>query len=324
MPGPDVPPTDSHAAESSPCNGISGAHEHPPRSPAEDAAAETFPSRFDSYAELPPKPPDVWLHVYHCDPYTAFLNQAILTRNDVGIYHCGVEVYSDEWSFQYFEDTWDDPTVSGIIRCSPRQMFGYDYQDAIQQRGHDLPAQRATRRVRHSRLPTSAASASAIQHVDRCKQETVHLGVTSLSEEEVDKELTRLKEEWPACSYHLTRNNCLVFAEHFAGILKVPEPFPSRLKGILEASAQNQRTGAVVDYVWSWSKWWMLRKHGRTVQEAEPDVGERQPAGVFWLADMLNPTQACSSSCCMRSPTRCASEENLSGPVVTTLSLPAG
>jgi len=282
MPGPDVPPTDSHAAESSPCNGISGAHEHPPRSPAEDAAAETFPSRFDSYAELPPKPPDVWLHVYHCDPYTAFLNQAILTRNDVGIYHCGVEVYSDEWSFQYFEDTWDDPTVSGIIRCSPRQMFGYDYQ------------------------------------------ETVHLGVTSLSEEEVDKELTRLKEEWPACSYHLTRNNCLVFAEHFAGILKVPEPFPSRLKGILEASAQNQRTGAVVDYVWSWSKWWMLRKHGRTVQEAEPDVGERQPAGVFWLADMLNPTQACSSSCCMRSPTRCASEENLSGPVVTTLSLPAG
>ena len=29
-----------------------------------------------------------------------------------------------EWSFQYFEDTWNDPTISGIIRCAPKQMSG--------------------------------------------------------------------------------------------------------------------------------------------------------------------------------------------------------
>lgn len=231
--------------------------------------------------EDPPKPPDVWLHIYHCDPYTGFLNQAFLSRNDVGIYHAGVEVYSNEWSFQYFEDTWDDPSVSGLFRCPPRQMAGYEYQ------------------------------------------ESVHLGVTPLSEEEVEKELERLREEWPACSYHLTRNNCLVFAEHFADILKVPEPFPSRLKGILEASAQNERLGAVVDYGWSWSKWWMLRKHR---QEEPETVGEQRPAGgLFWLSSVFNPTQACTTSSCMRTPTRCASEEHCGGPEFTTsLSLPAG
>ena len=31
---------------------------------------------------------------------------------------------SQEWSFQYFEDTWNDPTISGIIRCAPKQMSG--------------------------------------------------------------------------------------------------------------------------------------------------------------------------------------------------------
>lgn len=289
MPGPGAPPIDSHAAESSEHiaaePGIPGASEDSHSISSRDGLfSDIQRSRFDSYAELPPAPADVWLHVYHCDPYTGFLNQAFLNRNDVGIYHCGVEVYSYEWSFQYFEDTWDDPSVSGIIRCSPRQMDGYDYQ------------------------------------------ETVHLGVTSLSEEEVEKELERLKEEWPACSYHLTRNNCLVFAEHFAGILRVPEPFPSRLKGILEASAQNQRLDAVVDYGWSWSKWWMLRKHGRPLPRAEPDVGEHQSAGgLLWLAAVLNPTQACSTTPCLRSVTRCASEEHcVNGPAETSTSLPAG
>lgn len=73
-----------------------------------------------------------------------------------GIYHAGIEVYGEahkwgclgeeevtiscaddlsadhldpfrlqEWSFQYFEDTWNDPSISGILRCMPKQMSGY-------------------------------------------------------------------------------------------------------------------------------------------------------------------------------------------------------
>eukprot|EP00913_Durusdinium_trenchii_P000329 g301.t1 len=38
---------------------------------------------------------------------------------------------NEEWSFQYFEDTWNDPSISGIIRCLPKQMSGYEYQESL-------------------------------------------------------------------------------------------------------------------------------------------------------------------------------------------------
>ncbi|CAE7652021.1 unnamed protein product [Symbiodinium sp. CCMP2592] len=78
-----------------------------------------------------PNPKDVWVHVYHCDPYTGFLNRMLLKNSEIGIYHAGIEVYGEEWSFQYFEDTWNDPTISGIIRCAPKQMSGYEYQESL-------------------------------------------------------------------------------------------------------------------------------------------------------------------------------------------------
>mmetsp|Transcript_3627 Transcript_3627/g.9920 ORF Transcript_3627/g.9920 Transcript_3627/m.9920 type:complete len:246 (-) Transcript_3627:332-1069(-) len=162
---------------------------------------------------------DVWLHIYHCDPCTGCLNRILLKRAEIGIYHAGIEVYGEEWSFQYFEDTWDDPAVSGLIRCLPKQMPDYEYQ------------------------------------------ESVNLGPTTLSQEDVDRVLLSLHHEWPACSYHLTHNNCLTFAERFARELQAPAAFPVRLKGILEASRQNSCVDAIVDYSWSWVKWWMIRKH---------------------------------------------------------------
>lgn len=206
---------------------------------------------------------DVWLHVYHCDPYTGFLNQLLLKQKEIGIYHTGIEVYGEEWSFQYFEDTWDDPTVSGLIRCMPKCMAGYEYQESL------------------------------------------NLGPTTLTPEEVDQALLRLHHEWPACSYHLTHNNCLSFAEYFAGVLKVPTTFPAQLKGILEASRNNASIDAVVDYGWSWSKWWMLRKHRqpdeRVSQERPGNVGE-QHAGVWSF--LLHPAQTCSASLCVKPPSR--------------------
>mmetsp|Transcript_43503 Transcript_43503/g.93169 ORF Transcript_43503/g.93169 Transcript_43503/m.93169 type:complete len:358 (-) Transcript_43503:24-1097(-) len=72
---------------------------------------------------------DVWVHIYHCDPYTSFLNRTILDQTH-GIYHAGVEVYREEWSFQYYEDTWEDPSISGLVRCSPRRMPDYQYVES--------------------------------------------------------------------------------------------------------------------------------------------------------------------------------------------------
>merc|ERR1712039_422587 len=121
-------------------------------------------------------------------------NKIWLKDAEIGIFHAGVEVYGEEWSFQYFEDTWNDPFVSGLIRCLPKRMVDYEYQESI------------------------------------------NLGPTPFSQEEVDQFLLALHYEWPACSYHLTHNNCLTFAEHFTGKLMVPNAFPLHLKGILERS----------------------------------------------------------------------------------------
>mmetsp|Transcript_56365 Transcript_56365/g.170581 ORF Transcript_56365/g.170581 Transcript_56365/m.170581 type:complete len:238 (-) Transcript_56365:265-978(-) len=150
-----------------------------------------------------------------CRPWAATSNCQV----EMGIYHCGVEVNGEEWSFQYYEDTWNDPTVSGLQRCSPMFMPEYEFQESI------------------------------------------YLGPTPCSEGEVDEIIHSLELAYPACSYHITRKNCLTFAEHLAGLLKVPKPFPDSLKGILQASNNSRPADAIVDCTWSCLKRWMIWKH---------------------------------------------------------------
>jgi energy-coupling factor transporter ATP-binding protein EcfA2 len=50
--------------------------------------------------------------------------------------------------------------------------------------------------------------------------QSLPLGPTALTCEEVTQELTRLAVEWPASKYHLTRSNCVHFCEAFVGVLK--------------------------------------------------------------------------------------------------------
>jgi len=181
--------------------------------------------------------PDVWVHIYNCDAYTGFLNRVLLTQQEIGIYHAGIEVFGEEWSFQYYEDTWNDPSVSGVMRCTPKRMPEYEYR------------------------------------------ESVNLGPTPLSQEEAHDLVMAMHDEYPACSYHLTHNNCLTFAETLATRLKAPSDFPQWLKGILEASKQNDSLDAVVDYSWSWVKWWMIRKH----QPAEEECKASNSTGMVSL-----------------------------------------
>merc|ERR1712060_592894 len=177
---------------------------------------------------------------------------------ELGIFHAGVEVYGEEWSFQYFEDTWNDPSVSGLIRCLPKRMVDYEYQESI------------------------------------------NLGPTTLTQLEVDQLLLTLQDEWPACSYHLTHNNCLTFAEHFAERLKVPNSFPPRLRNVLDKSKENQSLDAVVDYSWSWVKWWMIRKH----QVEEEDEKKSLPDTPNVWSLFFQPMQSCSGTLCPGGPQR--------------------
>lgn len=221
-------------------------------------------------------PQTVWLHVYHCDPYTGFLNRVALKHADIGIYHAGVEVYGQEWCFQYFEDTWNDPTISGIIRCRPKQMIDYEYQESIS------------------------------------------LGQTQLSEGAVDQLIYSLHNEWPACSYHLTRRNCLTFAEHFVSRLRVPGTFPDWLKGILDTSNNNRQMDAVVDYSWSWIKWWMVRKHQQddpagAGASATDRVGEQDHSDSAWSL-FCGPAASCGGALCFGDSNKAAlTEDTISG-----------
>lgn len=213
---------------------------------------------------------DILLHIYHCDQWTGWLNKWWLKDQEIPIYHLGVEVYGEEWSFLYFEDSWDDESVSGVIRCEPKCMADYDYQESI------------------------------------------NLGPTPLNEDEVDEILLRLHYEYPACTYHLTRRNCLTFAHDLVGCLRTPEPFPLRLKGIVDAASQAPRIDGAVDYGWSWAKWYMLKKHN-TAQQPTAE-GEQQPSGYFCCtaggADrqssmwslLLTPSYTCTGKMCPAGP----------------------
>lgn len=203
---------------------------------------------------FPANPRDVQLHIYHCDSLTGFLNRAVLLQAEIPIYHVGVEVYGREWAFQYFENAWSDPCISGVQCCSPGRACGFEYV------------------------------------------KSVNLGPTSLTDGEVVGVVALLRRSWPACGYHITRRNCINFADTFVEQLKVPQPFPSWLKAILEAAA-NPTADAIVDYTWSMSKWWMLRNQ----EQAEAGgSGSVLPAGAseascgnFWLLPTM--TSSCTS-----------------------------
>eukprot|EP00434_Breviolum_minutum_P045012 symbB.v1.2.040271.t1/scaffold7114.1/size13255/2 len=215
-------------------------------------------------------PKDVWVHIYHCDPYTGFLNRMLLKNSEIGIYHAGIEVYGEEWSFQYFEDTWNDPSISGILRCLPKQMSGYEYQESL------------------------------------------NLGPTPLTPDEVDDLLTELSEEYSASTYHLTHRNCLTFAEHLAKSLKAPKEFPEWILGILAASTKVGALDATVDYFWGWAKWYMIRKHEPT-EERSPEETSEQAQANSWSFFGMNPS--CSPSVCP-GPAKGSEPEASSGPPV--------
>eukprot|EP00930_Biecheleria_cincta_P002585 TRINITY_DN103593_c0_g1_i1.p1 TRINITY_DN103593_c0_g1~~TRINITY_DN103593_c0_g1_i1.p1 ORF type:complete len:286 (-),score=35.59 TRINITY_DN103593_c0_g1_i1:155-1012(-) len=228
-----------------------------PRAISMDSRQAMLAQPVDGADQIPGSPKDVWVHIYHCDPYTGFLNRMALKNAEIGIYHAGVEVYGEEWSFQYFQDTWNDSSISGLVRCHPKHMSGYEYQ------------------------------------------ESVNLGPTSLAIEEVDSLLLDMSEDWPANSYHLTRRNCLTFANQLSTRLKPQKEFPPWILGILEASNKRAPVDAVVDYCWSWAKWWMVRRYDQPHEEtAEPTAAERHgDPGSSWLS-MFQLQSTCGRGFC--------------------------
>jgi len=73
----------------------------------------------------------VWLHIYDTDTYTGWMNNRLLKDINLGVFHCGVEIYTDEWSFHSAE-TYRPGQLTGIVTCRPKRMAGsYVYRESI-------------------------------------------------------------------------------------------------------------------------------------------------------------------------------------------------
>lgn len=74
---------------------------------------------------------EVVMHVYDLDPYTGWANGALMRGLELGVYHVGVEIYGSEWSFQYFDNAWNDNTLTGVSCNTPKQHVGYIYRESL-------------------------------------------------------------------------------------------------------------------------------------------------------------------------------------------------
>merc|ERR1719517_342118 len=70
-----------------------------------------------------PEPEPVILHIYDLGKTGRFLNR-ILRPLDLGMFHCGVEVYNWEWSYS---ETPDASTGSGVFSCQPGHCGNYSH-----------------------------------------------------------------------------------------------------------------------------------------------------------------------------------------------------
>lgn len=93
------------------------------------------------------------------------------------------------------------------------------------------------------------------KHPVHVYKESVMMGPTPMSTQEVHDLLNHLRLTWPENSYHPVKRNCIAFAEAIIKGLKVAKPFPARVQGAPRAG-RSACVSPAVDVVWRWTKWW--------------------------------------------------------------------
>lgn len=122
-------------------------------------------------------------------------------------------------------------------------------------------------------------------------RESLYMGVSPYSEDDIDNIIDDMVFGWRANSYHVVARNCVTFAEEFVQTLRVPEPFPAWLRGAADAG-KSTALFPIVDYGWSWFKYFSARMAAQEL-EAEKAAEEeirRKEAGVS-SAGGLGPAQ---------------------------------
>eukprot|EP00746_Dinoflagellata_sp_MGD_P034391 gnl/MRDRNA2_/MRDRNA2_182171_c0_seq1.p1 gnl/MRDRNA2_/MRDRNA2_182171_c0~~gnl/MRDRNA2_/MRDRNA2_182171_c0_seq1.p1 ORF type:complete len:284 (+),score=41.64 gnl/MRDRNA2_/MRDRNA2_182171_c0_seq1:37-852(+) len=157
---------------------------------------------------------EIWLHVYDLNKAACKVNDAILSKFQLGLFHCGVEVFGTEYSFGC---TYPDDTTSGIRNFEPRQAGctgNYIYR------------------------------------------ESVRLGRAKLTQREMADLVVKFSTVWTSDTYHLTRRNCLTFADEFSKAIGADVEIPLWVRNACEVSKNSSVLDFVVDGGMQIQKWW--------------------------------------------------------------------
>lgn len=105
-------------------------------------------------------------------------------------------------------------------------------------------------------------------HAVHIYRESVYMGESPLSVDEIEAALCDAMDNWPQNSYHPVSRNCLTFAEELTAALKVPEPFPAWIRGISDV-AKSKVVFPVADATWEWIKWYHSRPSSETTAPSD-------------------------------------------------------
>eukprot|EP00929_Paragymnodinium_shiwhaense_P079416 TRINITY_DN41338_c0_g1_i1.p1 TRINITY_DN41338_c0_g1~~TRINITY_DN41338_c0_g1_i1.p1 ORF type:complete len:274 (+),score=69.05 TRINITY_DN41338_c0_g1_i1:122-943(+) len=93
-------------------------------------------------------------------------------------------------------------------------------------------------------------------HTVHIYRESMCMGVTPLSERQVEEVIYEAMKAWPANSYHPIHRNCVSFAEHLVKTLKAPKAFPTWVHGAAEATSKSVALEPIADLGWRALRWW--------------------------------------------------------------------
>lgn len=143
----------------------------------------------------------VWLHVYDVGPVSSYLINSWSKRLACfGVFHAGVEVLGEEYTFQAMLSHLDEQGKprTGVVRHEPKQKSAHIYRESIS------------------------------------------LGRTHLSTEDVTRRIMILARDWPSSTYNVLRRNCVHFSEQLAKDLQTTEPFPSWVNDLARKITANE------------------------------------------------------------------------------------
>lgn len=118
------------------------------------------------------------------------------------------------------------------------------------------------------------------QHQVHVYKESISMGESPLTEDEVKTVIADAMDAWPANSYHPISRSCVNFAEDLLQRLKVPEPFPAWVRGAPD-TGKNAYLFPVVDWGWRWMKWYYT--------EAPAEEEQRSPNTNMGLCNPSTP-----------------------------------